>query len=108
MSKILNFPSKDLRLTKIIEETIQKAVPDNPQLAKCFEDVANEIRSIIRKIDSNIPKFQLKATNDSIQENIQGIETSVKKMSGEYTKIIYSLLSTIADEKISVCKLRYE
>lgn len=104
MAEILQFPSKDVKLNKIIQDAINESVGDNPELAKCFEMVVNEIRQTIKDIDSNPPTFQFTSIGNSLQDNVELIKTAVSNMRDEYSKIICHLLTLLLKEKLAACK----
>jgi hypothetical protein len=108
MTNVLQFPSKDVKLNKIINDAINESVGDNPELAKCFEKVANEMRQIIKDINSDPPTFQFTSIGISLQDNVELIKTAATNMSTEYSKIISHVLTLLLKEKLAVCKALHE
>ena len=108
MANILQFPTEDVQINKLIKDAIQESVGDNPALAKAFDNVANDMRQIIKKINTNPPQFVFSPNGDSIHLNISLLEESVKTMSADFEKIISDILTLLVREKLTVCKLIHE
>ena len=108
MADIINFPSREKQLDKLVRDLIQEGTHGNPELAKCYEEAATQVRQILKELNSSPYAFTFDPKNDSIRDNLDLISESVNKMGEYYWQIISNLLGLLFKEKANTCNLLHK
>jgi len=108
MGEVIAFPSRKIKIDKMLNDALQAVSSEKPLLAQKFRMAINDFRAQLTTVSSTIPAFSFTASGDSILENEATLRLSVLKITDEYNAIITDLFAQIAVLKIENCKLKYE
>ena len=95
MGVVLKFPSLNERIENLVNEVIARAAAGDPAQKQELEKAVDDVRVILKKINSSTPVFAFTATGGLTAADEVALRSAVLKFQDEFVTILSDLLAQI-------------